>query len=465
MSHISAMEDRTIDWEQQRAWVEIDLSALKHNVRQIKSLLAANTTIMAVVKADAYGHGAIDIARTIIAEGVEWLAVATVTEGIQLRTAGIVAPILILGAVNSDVQVQAIAQWDLTPTICTVQQAIIVSNAIAKLQSIAPSKNIHPQFSQRLKSPLVMQSPPARTKSDFQSPDFTVKSQLSWKSPPLAEFVRSGFPTMERTQAGETPRPDFPLPTPNSLNVHLKLDTGMSRLGTDWQQAVDFFDRVNTLPHLQIGGLYSHLATADEIDSTVMEMQLDRFEKSVAAIAAAGHVLPLLHLANSAGILASDRLHYQLVRPGLILYGICPAPHLQSSIDLQPVLSVRARITQVKDIVAGTGVSYGYRYIADRDIRLAVVEIGYADGIPRRLSNQMQVAIRGKLVTQIGSITMDRIMLDVSQIPDLQVGEIVTILGQDGTIQITADDWANQLGTISWEILCGFKHRLPRISG
>jgi alanine racemase len=310
-----------------------------------------------------------------------------------------------------------------------------------------------------------MQSPPARTKSDFQSPDFTVKSQLSWKSPPLAEFVRSGFPIMERTQAGETPRPDFPLPTPNSLNVHLKLDTGMSRLGTDWQQAVDFFDRVNTLPHLQIGGLYSHLATADEIDSTVMEMQLDRFEKSVAAIAAAGHVLPLLHLANSAGILASDRLHYQLVRPGLILYGICPAPHLQSSIDLQPVLSVRARITQVKDIVAGTGVSYGYRYIADRDIRLAVVEIGYADGIPRRLSNQMQVAIRGKLVTQIGSITMDRIMLDVSQIPDLQVGEIVTILGQDGTIQITADDWANQLGTISWEILCGFKHRLPRISG
>jgi alanine racemase len=410
------MENRTIDWEQQRAWVEIDLSALKHNVRQIKSLLAANITIMAVVKADAYGHGAIEIARTVIAEGVQWLAVATVTEGIELRTAGIVAPILILGAVNSDVQVQAIAQWQLTPTICTVAQAIIVSNAIAKLQS--------DPVSQRLKSPLMMQSPPARTESDDRDPDFT----------------------------------------PPSLTVHLKLDTGMSRLGTDWQQAVDFFDRVNTLPHLQIGGLYSHLATADEIDPTVMEMQLDRFEQSVAAIAAAGQILPLLHLANSAGILVSDRLHYQLVRPGLILYGICPAPHLRSSIDLQPVLSVRARITQVKDIVAGTGVSYGYRYIADRDIRLAVVEIGYADGIPRRLSNQMQVVIRGQLVPQIGSITMDRIMLDVSQIPDLQVGEIVTILGQDGTIGITADDWADRLGTISWEILCGFKHRLPRIS-
>ncbi len=376
-----------IDWEQQRAWVEIDLSALAHNVRQIKSLLAADISMMAVVKADAYGHGSIDIARTVIAEGVEWLAVATVTEGIELRTAGIVAPILILGGVNSEVQVQAIVKWGLTPTICTVEQATVVSKAIATLQPSEP------------------------------------------------------------------------------LIIHLKLDTGMSRLGTDWQQAIDFFSQVKSLPYLEIGGLYSHLATADEIDRTVMEMQLDRFGQAVAAIGAAGHALPLLHLANSAGILVSDRLHYQLVRPGLILYGLCPAPHLQAKIDLQPVLSVRARVNQIKEIAAGTGVSYGYRFIADRDIRLAVVDIGYADGIPRRLSNQMQVSIRGQLVPQIGSITMDRIMIDVSQIPDLQVGEIVTILGRDGSVQITADDWANQLGTISWEILCGFKNRLPRIRG
>jgi alanine racemase len=384
---MSMVRSNNLDWEQQRAWVEIDLSALAHNVRQIKSLLAAEISMMAVVKADAYGHGAIDIARTVVAEGVEWLAVATVTEGIELRTAGIVAPILILGGVNSEVQVQKIAKWGLTPTICNVEQAIVISKAIARLPSSTP------------------------------------------------------------------------------LIVHLKLDTGMSRLGTDWQQSVDFFSQVKSLPYLQIGGLYSHLATADEIDRTVMEMQLDRFEQAVAAIAAAGHVLPLLHLANSAGILVSDRLHYQLVRPGLILYGLCPAPHLQHKIDLQPVLSVRSRVNQIKEITAGTGVSYGYRFIADRDILLAVVDIGYADGIPRRLSNRIQVAIRGQLVPQIGSITMDRIVLDVSQIPDLQVGEIVTILGRDGSVQITADDWANELGTISWEILCGFKHRLPRISG
>ncbi len=375
-----------LDWEQQRAWVEIDLAALAHNVRQIKGLLAPTTQIMAVVKADAYGHGSIDIARTLASEGVEWLAVATVTEGIELRQAGIVAPILILGGVNSEVQVQAIAEWKLQPTICTIDQATLLSKAIAKLQPSDP------------------------------------------------------------------------------LSVQLKLDTGMSRLGADWQEAATFFKQVAELPYLQISGLYSHLATADEIDLTVLELQLDRFQQATTAISAAGYSLPMLHLANSAGILVSDRLHYQLVRPGLILYGLCPAPHLQSKIDLQPVLSVRARVNQIKDIAAGTGVSYGYRFIADRDIRLAVVDIGYADGIPRRLSNRMQVAIRGQLVPQIGSITMDRIMLDITQIPDLQVGEIVTILGRSGNVQISADDWANELGTISWEILCGFKGRLPRVS-
>jgi alanine racemase len=376
----------SIDWEQQRAWVEIDLSALANNVREIKRLLAPNTAIMAIVKADAYGHGAIDVARTVLAEGVEWLAVATVPEGIELRQAGIEPPILVLGAVNSDAQIQAIVKWGLQPTIYNIEQATAISKAISisKLESL--------------------------------------------------------------------------------LTVQLKLDTGMSRLGTNWQQAVTFFSEVKNLPYLQIGGLYSHLATADELDPTVMDLQIDRFDRSIAEISSAGHALPILHLANSAGILAGHRLHYQLVRPGLILYGLAPAPHLQAQIDLQPVLSVKARIAQVKEISAGTGVSYGYQFVADRDLRLAIVSIGYADGVPRRLSGRMQVAIRGQLVSQIGAITMDQLMLDVSQITDLQVGEVVTILGRDGTVQVTANDWANELGTISWEILCGFKHRLPRVS-
>jgi alanine racemase len=376
----------SIDWEQQRAWVEIDRAALLSNVRQIKRLLAPDTAMMAVVKADAYGHGANDVARTILAEGVEWLAVATVPEGIELRQAGIAAPILVLGAVNSELQVQALVQWDLQPTICSIEQATIVSKTLATSRS--------------------------------------------------------------------------PLP----LIVHLKLDTGMSRLGTNWQQAVTFFSEVKSLPYIEIGGLYSHLATAEELDTTVSDIQFARFERAIAEISNAGHALPLLHLANSAGILAHKRLHYELVRPGLILYGIYPAPHFRSQIALEPVLSVKARIAQVKDISAGTGVSYGYRFIAERDMRLAVVGIGYADGIPRRLSGRMQVAIRGRSVPQIGAITMDQIVLDVTHLPDLEVGEVVTVLGRDGTIRLTVDDWANELGTISWEILCGFKHRLPRVS-
>ena len=253
------------DWEQQRAWVEIDLTALAHNVRQIRGLLTTDTQIMAVVKADAYGHGSIDIARTLVSEGVGWLAVATVSEGIELRQAGIIVPILVLGGVNSDLQVQAIAKWGLQPTICTIEQATLISKAFARME---PSK---------------------------------------------------------------------------SLPVQIKLDTGMSRLGADWQTAVTFFEQVVQLPYLEIGGLYSHLATADEIELTVMELQVDRFEQAATAISDAGFSLPMLHLANSAGILVSDRLHYQLVRPGLILYGLCPALHLQSKIDLQTVLSVRAR--------------------------------------------------------------------------------------------------------------------------
>jgi alanine racemase len=157
-------------------------------------------------------------------------------------------------------------------------------------------------------------------------------------------------------------------------------------------------------------------------------------------------------------------LHYDWVRVGLALYGLYPAEHLRNVVDLKPVMQVKARVTQVKTVPPGTGVSYGYKFIADRQIRLAVVGIGYADGIPRNLSNQMTVIIRGKRVPQIGAITMDQLMLDVSEIPDLQTGEVVTLIGQDGDLSISADDWAQSLGTISWEILCGFKHRLPRVA-
>lgn len=371
----------------ERAWVEIDLSALDHNVRQLKGLLSPSTALMAVVKADAYGHGAIPVAQAALDAGASWLGVATVPEGIELRQAGISAPILVLGATQSPEQIRAFVRWNLQPNICDPQQALVFSEVLS--------------------------------------------------------------------ECGET------------LPVHLQLDTGMSRLGVMWSDAVDFVQLVRRLPGLEIVALYSHFATADDRDRTAMQQQHQRFREAVAALEATGWRPPKLHLANSAAVLCDRSTHYDLVRVGLSLYGLYPAPHLRSRVDLRPVLQVKARVTQVKTIPTGTGVSYGHRFVTQRPTRLAVVGIGYADGVPRCLSGRLQVFVQhnGRVyrIPQVGSITMDQLMLDVTEIADVQVGDMVTLLGEEAGDRISADDWAQLLGTISWEILCGFKHRLPRI--
>jgi alanine racemase len=377
--------------QRERAWVEIDLAALSHNVQQILGLMSAKTELMAVVKADAYGHGAVTVAQTVLRSGATWLGVATIPEGIELREAGIEAPILVLGATHTSEQIRTIEHWQLQPTLCTPKQALAYS-----------------------------------------------------------ESVHCGV-----------------------LPIHLKLDTGMSRLGTNWEHAAEFVQLVKGLPNLSIASIYSHLATAEDLDPTLRQQQQQRYE---AAIRACGYQFngkhPRFHLANSAGTIVDSSLHYDMVRTGLLLYGLYPAEHLRSAsqlpqgsyLDLRPVMQVKARVTQVKTIQPGTGVSYGHRFIADRETQIAVVGIGYADGVPRNLSNKMKALVRGQQAAQVGSITMDQLMLDVTHIPALQEGEVVTVLGQDGDEQILADDWANLLGTISWEILCGFKHRLPRVA-
>jgi alanine racemase len=369
-----------------RAWVEINLAALRHNVRQFRQLLPASTQLMAVVKADAYGHGAVTVAQTALQAGATWLGVATVPEGIELRAAGIQAPILVMGAVNSSEEMQAIAHWRLQPTLVTPKQALVFSETLAKLAAARP------------------------------------------------------------------------------LGVHLKIDTGMTRLGFPWAEAVEFTRFVQPLPHLKIASLYSHLATADDPDPTILRLQHQRFNTAVAQLRAQHLLPPRLHLANTAATLADPALHYDQVRVGLGLYGLYPAPHLQGRIDLQPVMQVKARITHLKEVPAGTGVSYGHQYVCDRPMRLAVVGIGYADGVPRVLSNRLQALVKGRLAPQVGAITMDQTMLDVTGIPHLREGDVVTLLGRDGDRSLSPDDWAALAGTISWEILCGFKHRLPRIA-
>lgn len=368
----------------QRAWVEINHHALANNVQEIKKILTPNTQLMAVVKADAYGHGVVNVVKTLLNNGCEKLAIATLSEGIELRRADIDVPILILGAINTPEEIKAIASWHLEPTICTSEQASIFAETLAKQNQEIP--------------------------------------------------------------------------------VHLKIDTGMSRLGTRWEEAIDFVKFVQKQPSLKIASVYSHLATADDLDSTMMEEQHKRFKETIEKLKQHNFQAPLLHLANSAGTLRNQSLHYDLVRVGLALYGAYPAQHLKHKVNLSPVMEVKTRVTQIKDIPINTGVSYSHTFKSDRPSTIAIIGIGYADGVPRLLSNRMFVLIKGKLAPQIGNITMDQIIIDITDIPDVKVGDIVTLLGKDGDLEITADYWANALNTISWEIFCGFKHRLPRLT-
>jgi alanine racemase len=230
-----------------------------------------------------------------------------------------------------------------------------------------------------------------------------------------------------------------------------------------WEDAVSFVSSLRGCRELEIKSIYSHLATADENDDTFMQLQRERFESAIAQLKTINFTPPCLHLANSAATLRDARFHYGLVRVGLALYGLSPSPELAGITRLKPALQVKARITQIKDLPAGAGVSYGHQFVTDRPCRIAVVGIGYADGVPRNLSNRLQVLLRGERVPQIGAITMDQLMLDVTYCNHVQPGDMVTLIGEEGQDRITADDWAKALGTISWEILCGFKHRLPRI--
>jgi alanine racemase len=367
----------------ERAWVEIDPLALAANTRAICEYLGPQTQLLAVIKADAYGHGAVAVAGVVLAHGATWLGVATLAEAMQLRRAGIEAPILLLGGIHTIQQVQALLYWRVEPTLATWDQLRLLAQVAQQEGRVLP--------------------------------------------------------------------------------VHVDVDTGMSRLGVPWQEAVSLVAAVHRTPSLRLASIYSHLATADDPDSRFVWVQQQRLNAVLQGVQRLGIPCPHVHLANSAGMLLDRQLHYDMVRVGLALYGYAPAPHLEGILPLQPVLQVRARIVQVKEIGPGTGVSYGHRFVATQRMRLATVGIGYADGVPRGLSNRMTALVAGQRVRQVGMITMDQLMLDVTPVPEVQVGQVVTLIGREGAHQITAQDWAKELNTITWEILCGFKHRLPRV--
>ena len=367
----------------QRAWIEVEPSSIETNARILSKFIPENCLLMAVVKADGYGHGAATVAHAALRGGADNLGVATLQEGLDLRRSAVDCPILVLGNLTKAEELRACLDWDLMPTISSLREALLC-------QKIAESNGLQ-------------------------------------------------------------------------ISVHLKVDTGMTRLGCDLKDALALIKTVHDFGNVELDGVYSHLALADDESSPVTELQQQRFQHLVGKLNDCGYDF-CFHLANSAGTLRDINLHYDMVRVGLALYGYSPINQdLENDLGLKPALSVKARVTLVRDVPEGVGVSYGHRFITKRPSRLAVVGIGYADGVNRALSGKISVLSNNKFLPQVGSITMDQLVLDATDHPDVVVGSIVTLLGKDGNSCITPKQWTDWCGSIPWEVLCGFKHRLPRI--
>jgi alanine racemase len=337
---------------------------------------------MAIVKANAYGHGAIETAQALVRQGVERFAVASLDEGIALRQAGLSASIVVLGALF-DEQVSDLVVHRLTPVISDVR--------------ILPA---------------------------------------------LAKAAQS-----------------YPTPYP----IHLKVETGMGRLGLSSEDLLTLLDNPLLRNPLQVEGLMTHLADADGKDSTFTERQLDTFNATLKQVRQRGITLPLVHTANSAAIVRFPDTHFSLVRPGIMLYGYHTLPDTVPAPDLRPVLSLHTTIAQLRTIPQGGTVSYNGTFVATRPTRIAVLPIGYADGYSRRLSHRGSVLIQGRRAPIVGLVCMDMIMVDVTDLAPVQVGETVTLIGQQGEESIWADEVADWIGTIPYEVLCGIGSRVPRL--
>jgi alanine racemase len=364
------------------AWVEIDLGAVRDNVETLVAT-AAPAQVLAVVKADGYGHGAVPVARAALEAGATWLGVALVEEGVALRDAGIDAPILVLSEPQPDAA-SAVVAHRLTPVVYTAGGIDSLAKAVADLGT------------------------------------------------------------------GET------------LAVHLKIDTGMHRVGVAPDGALALAQRVDGRTELVLEGVLTHFAVADEPDDPYTAEQLARFHGVLADLDAAGLRPPLVHAANSAGLLAFPEAHFDLVRAGIAIYGIPPAPALADRAVLRPVLSLKARVSHVKTLAAGDRISYGLRYRVERTARIATVPIGYADGVPRNLAAVGgEVVVGGRRRPVAGTVTMDQLMIDVGD-DEVAVGDEVVLIGRQGDAEVTAQEWADRLGTIAYEIVCGIGPRVPR---
>ncbi len=367
-----------------RTWADIDLDALGRNYAAIKSHIPAGTRFMGVMKADAYGHGAVPVSHALVELGAEYLAVSNLEEAVQLRRGGIRAPILILGY-TPPMYAENMIYLDLTQEVHSLEYAMELNDMLNGTNFI--------------------------------------------------------------------------------LNVHLKLDTGMTRIGfTAYgnEASLEEMAAAAKLPHLHVEGAFTHFCTADSReaeDAAFTRLQYSRFCAALDWLQMHGIHPELRHCCNSGATLLYPEYAMDLVRPGIITYGVNPSADTEGILDLQPVLRLSTTVSQLREVPAGTDVSYGRTYTTDGPQRLAVLSIGYADGLNRRLSGKASFLVRGRKAPVVGRICMDLCMVDVTEIPDVQVGDEVTVIGAE----LPCASMAGQLDTIAYEVLCGINKRIPRI--
>ncbi len=360
----------------------IDVGALRWNFRQARKKVGPQVKILSVVKANAYGHGACEMAEVLEDEGSDSFGTATVEEGIELRQRGIRSPVVVLAGVYPD-QMEDIEKYDLTPVICE-------SEVLTRLKKLAKKRK----------------------------------------------------------------RP---------LNFHLKVDTGMGRVGFLASETASWLSHLSGLEELKLQGVFSHFSRAESVSHKYTKKQLESFRQVLQVLQANGHQPNYVHLANSAAIITLPEAYFTMVRPGLMLYGIYPSPEMVNEISLKPVLTWKTSIQQLKKVPKGFSISYGQTFTTQRESMIATLPLGYADGYKRSLSNRGAVLVRGQRAPIIGTICMDLTMVDVTDIRGVNQGDEVVLLGQQKDAAISADEMASWANTISYEILTSISARVPRI--
>lgn len=370
------------------AWVEIDQGALRRNTRAFKNLLGYGKRLCCVVKADAYGHGAVQCAKIMHATGADMFAVATVSEGVQLREGGIKSPILVLNEPPIDA-CDTLLEYQIMPSVYSSEFALAYGERAVEMGCVG--------------------------------------------------------------------------------KYHMAIETGMNRIGVHFTDVLEFRREIDFHRGIECDGVFTHFATADDPDGWDYRLQCTRFSQAVAAMKDAGFECGIVHCSNTPASMLDHSMQFDMIRAGIGLYGLQPCEKSASIMPLEPVMSVRARVTRTIHPAMGEGVGYGFTFRVPRArVQVCTIPIGYADGLSRTLSNKMDVLYRGQRIRQVGNICMDQCMVAIQQtparqMPEAEVGDLITIVGKDGDAVITMDEMARLRGTINYEVACGFGMRLEKV--